>query len=164
MTILRAEKVVNAANDPAIFGDLAGTRRPAREAWYHWTPICTRPRRNFMWSGDPRTSSACRDGMFGISKAKIRSTRRSAAGGNRVRAAEAKLYAPMNSADTRLAAYPMVLTRGHTPGEPDLGAFLSGNIGSLHARLRYFDPVRGARMPRTWRRCQKSRRLGHVTS
>ena len=48
------------------------------------------------------------------------------------------------SPDTRLADYPMLLNPAahNALANLTMGALLTGNIWSLHARLRYFDPVR----------------------
>jgi hypothetical protein len=45
--------------------------------------------------------------------------------------------------DTRLADYPMMMNPAaiHALTNLTMGAFLTGNIWSLHARFRYFDPV-----------------------
>jgi hypothetical protein len=46
--------------------------------------------------------------------------------------------------DTRLADYPMGLNpvAHHTLANLTMGAYLAGNVWSLHARVRYFDPAR----------------------
>jgi hypothetical protein len=48
------------------------------------------------------------------------------------------------SPDTRLADYPMMFNPAahNALANLTMGAVLTGNIWSLHARLRYFDPVK----------------------
>ena len=144
------KKVVNGRETiPQMFGDPRGHKETGREEWYHWTPNLHTDRlaEIYMWSGDPKDLERVpKTGWFGYLEGKdpqypAKALRQEI---EYVRRKAKALREDDTSPDTRLADYPMGLNPAahNALANLTMGAFLSGNIWSLHARLRYFDPVR----------------------
>jgi hypothetical protein len=134
---------------PQMFGDPRGYRHTGREEWYHWTPNLhlNRLTEIYIWGMDRRDLERLpKTGWIGFLEGANpgypeQALRRSLEFiSRRVREMENDSTTP----DTRLADYLM----GFNPASVDAlaeltwGAYLSGNIWSLHARVRYFDPER----------------------
>lgn len=134
---------------PSMFGDPRGYGHSGREEWYNWTPNLriNRLTEIYMWSGDPKDLERVpKDGWIAF-----------LAGGNPdfpvnalrddlngIRSAVAAMREDTTTPDTRLADWPMRFNPARTDAlvKLTLGGYLSGNIWTLHSRLRYFDPVR----------------------
>jgi hypothetical protein len=134
---------------PHMYGDPRGHRYSGQETWYQWTTnlFTNRLMEIYLWSGDrkdlewvPKTDwIAFLEGQqpdypetaLRVDLAGIRST------------VEAMRRDP-TTPDTRLADWLM----GFNPARTDalvkltLGGYLTGNIWTLHSRVRYFDPAR----------------------
>src|SRR4029450_2746548 len=119
------------------------------EEWYQWTTNLHTDllAAIYMWSGDPKDLEAVpKTGWFGFLEGKephypVQALRQDL---EFVRRKAKDLREDPTSADTRLADYPMLLNPAahNALANLTMGALLTGNIWSLHARLRYFDPVR----------------------
>jgi hypothetical protein len=144
------QKVVNGQlMIPSMYGDPRGYRYSGQEAWYHWTTnlYTNRLTEVYLWSCDrrdlervPKTEwiaflegqkpdypeEALREEL-----ADIRGTM------------EAMQRDP-TTPDTRLADWLMAYNPARTDAlvKLTLGGYLTGNIWTLHSRVRYFDPVR----------------------
>jgi hypothetical protein len=151
MDNLYAQKKVENGREmlPAMFGDPRGYQHSGRAEWYHWTPNLhlNRLTELYIWSMDRKDLERIpKTGWIGFLEGANpnypeEALRRSLSFiRGRVRAMENDTTTP----DTRLADYLM----GYNPVSIDAlaelawGAYLSGNIWSVHARVRYFDPER----------------------
>jgi hypothetical protein len=144
------KKVVNGRETiPQMFGDPRGYKETGREEWYQWTTNLHTDLLEaiYMWSGDPKDLERIpKTGWFGFLDGKdpqypARALRQDL---EFVRRKAKALREDPTSPDTRLADYPMLLNPAahNALSNLTMGALLTGNIWSLHARLRYFDPVR----------------------
>lgn len=135
---------------PTGFGDPRGHKYTGgKEEWYNWTPnlFANRLTEIYLWSMDPKDREKfAGDGWVSFLEGKDagypeRALRQDL---KFVREQVQEIEADDTSADTRLADYLM----GQNPAATDalskltLGSYLTGNIWTLHARVRYFDPVR----------------------
>jgi hypothetical protein len=133
---------------PQMYGDPRGHKETGREEWYQWTPNLhtNRVAEIYMWSGDPKDLERVpKTGWFGFLEGKdpqypARALRQDL---EFVRRKAKALREDPTTPDTRLADYPMGLNPAahNALANLTMGAYLSGNIWSLHARLRYFDPA-----------------------
>jgi len=134
---------------PQMYGDPRGHKETGREVWYHWTTNLHTNRLGeiYMWSGDAADFARVpKTDWFAFLDGKdpnypVRALRQDL---DFVRRKAKDLREDDTTPDTRLADYPMGLNPAahNALANLTLGAYLSGNIWSLHARLRYFDPVR----------------------
>lgn len=134
---------------PQMYGDPRGYKYTGREEWYHFTTNLHTDRLTeiYMWSGDRRDLERVPiEGWLAYLEGKDpgypeRALRADLA---RVRARVQEFEADTTTPDTRLADYLMAFNPASTDAlaKLTLGAFLNGNIWSLHARVRYFDPER----------------------
>jgi hypothetical protein len=135
---------------PTGFGDPRGHKYTGgKEEWYNWTPnlFTNRLTEIYLWSMDPKDREKfAGDGWVSFLEGKDagypeRALRQDL---KFVREQMQEIETDDTSADTRLADYLM----GQNPAATDalskltLGSYLTGNIWTLHARVRYFDPVR----------------------
>jgi hypothetical protein len=142
------KKVVNGQTLlPTGYGDPRGYKYNEREEWYNWVPnrFANRLTEIYLWSMDPKDRQMIgNDGWLGFLEGKDASFPEKAlrADLDFVRRRVQEIDADDTSADTRLADYLM----GMNPAATDalskltLGSYLTGNIWTLHARVRYFDP------------------------
>jgi len=134
---------------PTGFGDPRGHKYTGgKEEWYNWTPnlFANRLTEIYLWSMDPKDRAKFTgDGWVSFLEGKDagypeRALRQDL---QFVREQMQEIETDDTSADTRLADYLM----GQNPAATDalskltLGSYLTGNIWTLHARVRYFDPV-----------------------
>ncbi|MEK7409009.1 MAG: hypothetical protein AAB225_28430 [Acidobacteriota bacterium] len=134
---------------PQMYGDPRGHKYSGQEAWYHWTANLHTNRLTeiYLWSCDrkdldriPKTDwIAFLEGQSpGYPEEALRAEL------SAVRAKVEEMDRDNTTPDTRLADYLM----GFNPARTDalarltLGGYLTGNIWTLHSRVRYFDPVR----------------------
>jgi hypothetical protein len=144
------KKVINGREMiPQMFGDPRGYKETGREEWYQWTTNLHTDllAAIYMWSGDPKDLERVpKTGWFGFLEGKDPQYPAQALRQDLefVRRKAKELREDPTSADTRLADYPMLLNPAahNALANLTMGALLTGNIWSLHARLRYFDPVR----------------------
>jgi hypothetical protein len=144
------KKVVNGqVTLPQMYGDPRGYKQTGREEWYHWTPNLHTNRLTeiYLWSGDRRDIERVPvEGWIAFLEGKDNAypERALRADLESVRRRVQELDDDDTTPDTRLADYLM----GFNPAATDalskvtLGAYLTGNIWTLHARVRYFDPQR----------------------
>jgi hypothetical protein len=132
---------------PQMYGDPRGHKSTGQEQWYHFTPNLHIDQLIdiYMLSMDRRDLERVpKTGWIGYLEGgepdfPEKALRRDL---EFVRKQVAEMRNDPTSADTRLADY----VQGNNPAITDalskltLGAHLSGNIWSLHARFRYFDP------------------------
>ncbi len=134
---------------PTGYGDPRGYKfTGGKEEWYNWTPnlFVNRLTEIYLWSMDAKDRAKfAGDGWISFLEGKDagfpeRALRADLAF---VRGQVREMDEDDTSADTRLADYLM----GQNPAATDslskltLGSYLTGNIWTLHARVRYFDPV-----------------------
>jgi hypothetical protein len=144
------KKVINGQEMiPQMFGDPRGYKETGREEWYQWTPNLHTDLLEaiYMWSGDPKDLERVpKTGWFGFLEGKEPQYPAQALRQDLefVRRKAKALREDPTSPDTRLADYPMLLNPAahNALANLTMGALLTGNMWSLHARLRYFDPVR----------------------
>mgnify|MGYP001064612877 CR=1 FL=1 len=134
---------------PNMYGDPRGYRYSSQEAWYHWTTnlYTNRLTEIYLWSGDrkdlervPKTDwiafleGEAPDYPEQALRAELAS----------VRATLAAMRRDPTTPDTRLADWLMAYNPARTDAlaKLTLGGYLTGNIWTLHSRVRYFDPVR----------------------
>jgi hypothetical protein len=133
---------------PQMYGDPRGHKSTGREEWYHWTPNLHIPRLTeiYLWSMDRRDLERIPvEGWIAFLEGKDAGYPEQAlrADLERVRSRAAAMDRDDTTPDTRLADYLM----GFNPAATDalakltMGAYLAGNIWTLHARVRYFDPA-----------------------
>ncbi|HEU0123465.1 MAG TPA: hypothetical protein VFQ91_23245 [Bryobacteraceae bacterium] len=135
---------------PTGFGDPRGHKfTGGKEEWYNWVPnlFTNRLTEIYLWSMDPNDRQKfAGDGWISFLEGKDagfpeRALRQDL---QFVRKQVEEMDHDDTSADTRLADYLM----GMNPAATDalskltLGSYLTGNIWTLHARVRYFDPVK----------------------
>ncbi len=143
------KKVINGREMiPQMFGDPRGYKETGREEWYQWTTNLHTDllAAIYMWSGDPKDLERVpKTGWFGFLEGKDPQYPAQALRQDLefVRRKAKDLREDQTSPDTRLADYPMLLNPAahNALANLTMGALLTGNIWSLHARLRYFDPV-----------------------
>ena len=144
------KKMINGRETiPQMFGDPRGYKETGREEWYQWTTNLHTDLLEaiYMMSGDPKDLDRVpKTGWFGFLEGKdpqypAKALRQDL---EFVRRKVKEMRNDPTSPDTRLADYPMLFNPGAHDALSNLtmGALLTGNIWSLHARLRYFDPVR----------------------
>ena len=145
------KKVINGKTMlPNGYGDPRGHKYTGgKEEWYNYTPnlFTNRLLEIYLWSLDPKDrQNLPADPWLSFLDGKDaaypeRALRQEL---ETVRHKMAEIQSDDTSADTRLADYLM----GFNPAATDalskltLGSYLTGNIWTLHARVRYFDPVR----------------------
>jgi hypothetical protein len=145
------KKVINGKTMlPNGYGDPRGHKYTGgKEEWYNYTPnlFTNRLLEIYLWSLDPKDrQNLPADPWLSFLDGKDaaypeRALRHEL---ETVRHKMAEIQSDDTSADTRLADYLM----GFNPAATDalskltLGSYLTGNIWTLHARVRYFDPVR----------------------
>jgi len=145
------KKVINGKTMlPNGYGDPRGHKfTGGKEEWYNYTPnlFTNRLLEIYLWSLDPKDRQTfAADPWISFLEGKDaaypeRALRQEL---ETVRHKVAEIETDDTSADTRLADYLM----GFNPAATDalskltLGSYLTGNIWTLHARVRYFDPVR----------------------
>lgn len=134
---------------PAMYGDPRGYKHTGREEWYQYTPNLRHNRlmEIYMWSMDRKDMERLpAEGWLAFLEGKDDSYPEKAlrADLERIRQRVGEIDADPTSPDTRLADYVMVLNPASTNALTQLttGAYLSGNIWSFHAPVRYFDPER----------------------
>ncbi|MFN0102881.1 MAG: hypothetical protein ACKV2U_12410 [Bryobacteraceae bacterium] len=145
------KKVVNGRTMlPNGYGDPRGHKYTGgKEEWYNWTPnlFVNRLTEIYLWSLDGKDRELIpSDGWMAFLEGKDSSFPEKALRQDLqfVRDNVKEIDADDTSADTRLADYLM----GMNPAATDalskltLGSYLTGNIWTLHARVRYFDPVK----------------------
>ena len=135
---------------PNGYGDPRGHKYTGgKEEWYNYTPnlFTNRLTEIYLWSMDPKDREKfAGDAWLSFLEGKDagypeRALRQEL---EMVRRKVHEIENDDTSADTRLADYLM----GFNPAATDalskltLGSYLSGNIWTLHARVRYFDPAR----------------------
>ncbi len=134
---------------PQMFGDPRGHKETGREEWYDFGPNLHIPRLTeiYLWSMDRRDLARIPvEGWLAFLEGKDASYPEKALRADLefVRSNVAEMNEDDTSADTRLADYLM----GFNPAATDalskltLGSYLTGNIWTLHARVRYFDQAR----------------------
>lgn len=144
------KKVVNGREMiPQMFGDPRGHKETGREEWYQWTPNLHTDllAAIYMWSADPKDLERVpKTGWFGFLEGKDPQYPAQALRQDLefVRRKAKDLREDPTSPDTRLADYAMLMNPAahNALANLTMGAFLNGNIWSLHARLRYFDPLK----------------------
>jgi hypothetical protein len=134
---------------PTGYGDPRGYKYTGgKEEWYNWTPnlFTNRLTEIYLWSMDPKDREKFSgEGWISFLEGKDASYPERALRKDLqfVREQVQEIETDDTSADTRLADYLM----GQNPAATDalskltLGSYLTGNIWTLHARVRYFDPV-----------------------
>jgi hypothetical protein len=134
---------------PQMYGDPRGHKQTGREEWYQFGPNLhlNRLTEIYVWSMDRKDLERLpKTGWIGFLEGANPGYPEQALQGSLdfIRRRVREMENDPTSADTRLADYLM----GYNPAsieslvELAWGTYLSGNIWSLHARLRYFDPVR----------------------
>ncbi len=142
------KKVVNGRTMlPNGYGDPRGYKYNEKEEWYNWTPnlFLNRLTEIYLWSMDKADRAMVpTEGWLAFLDGKDPAFPEKALRHDldTVRKQVQEIDADDTSADTRLADYLM----GMNPAATDalskltLGSYLTGNIWTLHARVRYFDP------------------------
>ncbi len=135
---------------PTGYGDPRGHKfTGGKEEWYNWVPnlFTNRLTEIYLWSMDAKDRAKfAGDGWISFLEGKDagypeRALRQDL---KFVREQVQEIETDDTSADTRLADFLM----GQNPAATDalskltLGSYLTGNIWTLHARVRYFDPVK----------------------
>jgi len=134
---------------PQMFGDPRGHKETGREEWYQWTPNLHTDRLTeiYRWSMDRKDLERVPiEGWIGYLEGKDAQypERALRADLEHVRSRVEAMRNDPTSPDTRLADWLM----GFNPATHDalskltMGAYLTGNIWTLHSRVRYFDPAR----------------------
>lgn len=134
---------------PNGYGDPRGYKHSDKAEWYNWTPnlFTNRLTEIYLWSMDPKDRAMIpADGWLSFLEGKDNSFPEKALRQElqAVRNQVMEMEYDDTSADTRLADYLMGLNPARTDAlsKLTLGAYLTGNIWTLHARVRYFDPVK----------------------
>ncbi|MBI3680250.1 MAG: hypothetical protein HY235_07610 [Acidobacteria bacterium] len=144
------KKIVNGCEMlPQMYGDPRGYKYTGREEWYNYTPnlLLDRLTEIYMWSGDRKDLERLpKTGWIGYLEGQDPSYPEKALRQDldQVRRRVEEMNRDATTADTRLADYLMAFNPAATDAlsRLTLGCFLGGNIWSLHARVRYFDPAR----------------------
>lgn len=134
---------------PTMYGDPRGYKYTGREEWYNWAPNLHIPRLTeiYLWSMDRRDLERIpMEDWIGFIEGKNPNYPEKAlrADLDRVRRIAEDMDADDTTPDTRLADYMMLLNPATTDAlsKLTLGSYLTGNIWTLHSRVRYFDPER----------------------
>jgi hypothetical protein len=134
---------------PQMYGDPKGYKENGQPSWYHFTPNNFQDRLTeiYFWSMDRKDLDRVPlRGFVGFLEGKNPEYPVQAlqADLERIRRSVRQMEADTTTPDTRLADY----VQGQNPTETNaltnltLGAYLAGNVWSLHSRFRYFDPIR----------------------
>jgi hypothetical protein len=154
-----------------MFGDPRGYKEVGREEWYGFGPNLHIPRLTeiYLWSMDRKDLDRVpAEDWIGYLEGKNADYPEKALRADlaHVRSVVTHMDTDDTTADTRLADYMMTFNPATTDSlsKLTLGAYLTGNIWTLHARVRYFDPrgnVRSCLMTsrRWWRSSTPIRRL-----
>jgi hypothetical protein len=133
---------------PQMYGDPRGHKETGREEWYHWTSNLHMDRLTeiYVWSMDRKDLERIPvEDWIGFLEGKNADYPEKAfrADLEQVRRKARNAIEDDTTPDTRLADYVMGLNPAATAALTKLtmGAYLTGNIWSLHARVRYFDPA-----------------------
>ncbi|MCS7023560.1 MAG: hypothetical protein NZV14_02080 [Bryobacteraceae bacterium] len=134
---------------PQMYGDPRGYHQNGSPSWYHYTAnlFTDRLLEIYFWSMDRKDLERLpQNGFLGYLEGREPDfpEKALAADLEAVRRTLRQMDADTTTADTRLADYLQALNPVHTQALTmlTLGAYLAGNIWSLHARFRYFDPER----------------------
>jgi hypothetical protein len=134
---------------PQMYGDPKGYKGTGAPSWYHFTPGNFQDRLTeiYFWSMDRKDLERVPlRGFVGFLEGKSPEYPVQAlqADLERVRRTARAIETDSTTPDTRLADYLMGINPVNTTALLNLttGAFLTGNIWSLHSRFRYFDPVK----------------------
>ncbi len=134
---------------PQMFGDPRGHRYTGREEWYHWTPnlFTNRLTEIYLWSMDRKDLERVpKTGWIGFLEGQDPNYPEKAlrADLEHIRRRAEALRNDTTTAETRLADYLMGINPAATDALTNLmlGGYLTGNIWTLHSRVRYFDPER----------------------
>jgi len=134
---------------PHMYGDPRGHRYSGQESWYQWTTnlFPNRLTEIYLWSGDrkdlervPKTDwIAFLEGQQADYPEKALRAELAA-----IRATVEAMRRDPTTPDTRLADWLMSFNPARTDAlvKLTLGGYLTGNIWTLHSRVRYFDPAR----------------------
>lgn len=132
---------------PQMYGDPKGYKSNGAPSWYHFTPNLFQDRLTeiYMWSMDRKDLERVpMRGFVGFLEGKAPDFPVQALQSdlNFVRQNVQEMESDPTTPDTRLADYPMGMNPVaiHALTNLTMGAYLSGNIWSLHARFRYFNP------------------------
>jgi hypothetical protein len=144
------KKVVNGRTMiPSMFGDPRGYKYTGREEWYEWTPNLQTNRLTeiYLWSMDRKDLERVPvEGWIAFLEGKDASYPEKAlrADLEHLRRRVQDIDEDDTTPDTRLADYVMILNPVTTDAltKLTLGSYLTGNIWTLHSRVRYFDPVK----------------------
>jgi hypothetical protein len=133
---------------PQMYGDPKGYKAKGSPSWYHYTGNLFTDRliEIYMWSMDPKDLQRIpTEGYVGYlqgntSEYPVQALRSDLAF---VRENVREMDADSTTPDTRLADYLMGFNPVaiHALTNLTTGAYLAGNIWTLHSRFRYFDPV-----------------------
>jgi len=133
---------------PQMYGDPKGYKTNGAPGWYHYTGNLHTDRLTeiYFWSMDRKDLERLpKQGFVGFLEGQNAGYPEKAlqAELGRVRQMVQEIETDETTADTRLADYLMGLNPAATTALTNLtmGAYLAGNIWSLHARFRYFDPA-----------------------
>jgi hypothetical protein len=144
------KKIVNGREMiPHMFGDPRGYAHSGREEWYQWTSnlLTNRLTEIYLWSGDRRDLERVpKEGWIGFLEGSNPGYPEEAlrAELNALRARVQRMERDDTTPDTRLADWLMAYNPARTDALVNLtlGGYLTGNIWTLHSRVRYFDPAR----------------------
>jgi hypothetical protein len=135
---------------PQMYGDPKGYKHNGKPEWYHYTPNGWTDRLTeiYLWSMDRKDLDRVpKEGWVGFLEGKdpeypVKALQNDL---SRVRRTVQMIREDPTTADTRLADYLLDLNPAETDALANLtmGAYFPrGRIWALHARFRYFDPVR----------------------
>jgi hypothetical protein len=134
---------------PQMYGDPRGHGQSGQETWYQWTTnlYTNRLTEIYMWSGDRKDLERVPGtGWIAFLEGRDPSYPEQAlrAELSAIRQKMDDARADRTTGDTRLADYLMNFNPARTDALVNLtlGGYLTGNIWTLHSRVRYFDPVR----------------------
>jgi hypothetical protein len=152
MDNLYAQKKIESGRTllPQMYGDPRGYKYDGPPSWYHFTPNLHTDRLTeiYLWSMNPKDLERVpKTGWIGFLEGQnpdypVQSLQ---ADLGDVRRTMQRIREDQTSADTRLADYLLAFNPAETNALLNLtmgGYFPGGRIWSLHARFRYFDPVR----------------------
>jgi hypothetical protein len=133
---------------PQMYGDARGYKENGSPNWYHYTGNLFHDRLTeiYFWSMDRKDLERIpKEGWVGFLEGQNPDYPAQAlqADLDRVRRTMREIERDSTTPDTRLADYLLGLNPAVTGSLTNLtmGAYLAGNIWSLHSRFRYFDPV-----------------------
>jgi hypothetical protein len=134
---------------PQMYGDPKGYKGNGAPSWYQFTPNLYQDRlaEIYLWSMDRKDLERVpMTGFFGYLEGKapefpVQALR---ADLETIRRGMVRMETDSTTPDTRLADYVQGqnATRSDALANLTMGAYFAGRIWSLHARFRYFDPVR----------------------